>query len=253
MFYRAKVLTLKAIRSALKQMLRRRVSLGLRTPDQVRGALIEEFAPQKSVVDIGCMWRVNGYYSFLAEEYGARSVIAVDVMEETEAFREVWTRRESSVRFIQGDINDETTVEAIGMSEVVFCSGVLYHTPNPLVTLSRLRRICSETLILGSAVIPEIPGLKNMAVFYPLLDQKQREFWRTDVHEIGLSDPYQPDLGYTNWFWGLTSSCLAALVQCGGFEVRRRFGFPFQEILVCSPAPLGAALAPTSTGVRSAL
>jgi hypothetical protein len=48
--------------------------------------LIREEVRGKSFVDIGCMWGVNGEYSFFAEQSGARSVIGVDVISAISCF-----------------------------------------------------------------------------------------------------------------------------------------------------------------------
>ena len=49
---------------------------------------IRSYAPRHSFADIGCMWGVNGEYSFLAEEAGATVVKGVDVFGPTPEFEE---------------------------------------------------------------------------------------------------------------------------------------------------------------------
>jgi 2-polyprenyl-3-methyl-5-hydroxy-6-metoxy-1,4-benzoquinol methylase len=93
--------------------------------------LIKKYAPEKSFVDVGCMWGIDGLNSFLAEESGATKVIAVDVYPESEKFLGERRKRNSAVQFVLGDINLPETTEKIGVSDVVLCSGVLYHTPDP--------------------------------------------------------------------------------------------------------------------------
>src|SRR5689334_15336616 len=63
---------------------------------------IRQHAPGKSFVDIGCMWGVNGDYSFLAEEVGATEVKGVDVFGPTPEFEKKKLARHSSVQFILG-------------------------------------------------------------------------------------------------------------------------------------------------------
>lgn len=48
---------------------------------------VREYVPSRSFADIGCMWGVNGEYSFVAEEAGATLVKAVDVFGPTPEFR----------------------------------------------------------------------------------------------------------------------------------------------------------------------
>ncbi len=60
---------------------------------------------------------------------------------------------------------------------MVLCSGVLYHTPDPIYMLMRLKAITGETLILNTASIQEMTGIRNGAFFYTYLDEEQRNIW----------------------------------------------------------------------------
>lgn len=215
-----------------------RVLLGVRlgheeVSDDLKEGLIRRLAPGKTFADIGCMWRVNGYFAFLAEQCGARSVAAVDIYPASDEFREHHRKRGSAVEFIQGDIHDRITVEAIGRRDLVFCSGLLYHAPNPVDTLMKLRLICSGTLILNTSTVPEMPGMKNFAVFYPYLDEGQRRFWNQGEGALGVSTPYDAPQGYANWFWGFSASCLESMLRCAGFRVVERYGKGFLSCMVC--------------------
>ena len=201
-------------------------------------ALIKKYAPGKSFADIGCMWGIHGANSFLAEECGATKTIALDLYPESEMFLEEKRTRRSAVEFVLGDINISETTERIGVCEVVHCSGVLYHTPDPFHLLRRLRSICKETLIINTQSIPEMHGLRNAAVFYPFLPEKQRRIWnRGTGSQKAIRGPYEPESGYGNWFWGLTPSSIESMLQCAGFEVKERFVSRFTCIFVCRTVP----------------
>ncbi len=58
------------------------------------------------------------------------------------------------MRFVRGDLHDPATVAEVGPHEVVWCSGVLYHAPNPVLTLQRLRELTTELLILQTMTLP---------------------------------------------------------------------------------------------------
>lgn len=199
-------------------------------------ALIREHAPGKTFADIGCMWGVNGEYAFVAEEAGARAVKAVDVFGPTPEFEETHRRRQSKVEFVLGDIGEPRTLERVGEVDVVFCAGVLYHHPSPFDLLVALRRICRQTLILRTSTIPEVRGLPNVAVFYPMLADAPRSLWnlqRLGVRsQAGISQPFRPQDGYGNWFWGLTPSCLTSMLQCAGFEVVHRAEEAFAQTVI---------------------
>lgn len=199
---------------------------------------IRRHAPGKSFADIGCMWGVNGEYAFLAEAAGASSVKAVDVFGPTPEFLEKKRTRASRVEFILGDIVQTDTISRVGIVDVVFCAGVLYHHPSPFNLLSALRRICRETLILRSSTIPEVRGLPNAAVYYPMLNENGRQLWSLRSlgvqHQSGISNEFQPHEGYGNWFWGLSPSCLMSLLQTAGFRIDFRASEAFAQTVVCT-------------------
>jgi SAM-dependent methyltransferase len=205
-----------------------------RLPEYVR-----EYAPGRSFVDIGCMWGVNGEYAFVAEEAGATLVKGVDVFGPTPEFEAKKVERGSSVEFILGDASQPETIARVGVADVVFCAGVLYHHPSPFDLLVALRRMCRQTLILRTSTIPEIKEVPNAAVYFPMLKPKDRQLWDLSNlgvdRQVGITDGFEPEQGYGNWFWGLTPSCLASLLKTAGFRVERRAPEAFAQTFICSP------------------
>lgn len=201
--------------------------------------LVREEVRGKSFADIGCMWNVDGDYAFVAEQSGARSVIGVDVTAPSATFERKHRELGSKVEFIQGDAVSPEIMERIGPIDVVLCSGVLYHHPSPYHMLVSLRELCRETLILGSATIPELGALRHAAVYYPRLPEKKRRLW--DVGKAigggkrwGITLPYDPAVGYSNWFWGMTPSCIRAMAETAGFRVEEEHAVhPFARVFLC--------------------
>lgn len=111
----------------------------------------------------------------------------------------------SPIRFVQGDLHDEATIEAVGEHDVVWCSGVLYHAPHPLLTLERLRSITKEELLLSTEVLP-LPG--RFAAFAPAR-------WMHPARPA----PLDPAERYGNWFWLPTPAALRAMLAATGFEI----------------------------------
>jgi SAM-dependent methyltransferase len=183
--------------------------------------LVRAHAPGRTFADVGCMWGVNGEYSFVAEAAGATRVTGIDVFGPTPEFSERRERTGSRVEFVLGDIGSAGTVERVGETDVVLCAGVLYHHPAPYLLLVALRRLCTGTLILRSSTIPEVGGVRGMAVFWPHLDEDQRRLWSLRrlgmVAQLGITTPFEDDEGYGNWFWGPTPSALTALMRLAGF------------------------------------
>lgn len=220
---------------------RRRVArLGGRgpVPAPAREALIHAYAPGRSWLDVGCMWGVEGGLAFLAEAAGARSVTGVDVMEATPGFEAERTRRASRVRFVRGDLHDPATLAAAGEHEVVWCSGVLYHAPHPLLTLERLRSVCTGRLILSTEALPELPGVPGACVFYPALAgarSRRPYLGAPGGRAVGITEPFHAAAGYGNWFWGITPSALRGMLAATGFAIEREHGGPFHRTVVARP------------------
>ena len=200
---------------------------------------IRQHAPGRSFVDIGCMWGVNGEYAFIAEEAGATVVKGVDVFGPTPEFEAKKRERNSRIEFVLGDVGHPDTIARIGVIDVVFCAGVLYHHPSPFDLLVALRRLCGQLLILRTSTIPEIDGLPNAAIYFPMLGAKARQLWNLSdlglLRQVGITDGFEPEQGYGNWFWGLTPTCLESLLQTAGFHVDYRATEPFAQTVICTP------------------
>jgi methyltransferase family protein len=203
--------------------------------------MIRQHAPGRSFADVGAMWGIHGALSFLAEESGATSVTAVDMMPATEEFQARHAEQGSKIRFVNGDLHDPAVLEEVGKHDVVFCAGVLYHAPNPIHTLECLAQITGDTLLLLTAAIPEIPGVENGCVFYPGLSPASRKLHApaTEGPRLGITHPFQrkgserEEHGagksgtYDNWWWGITPSALGGMLEATGFEVLEMGGEPF--------------------------
>jgi hypothetical protein len=163
----------------------------------------------------------------------------VDVFGPTPEFEAKKRARDSAVEFILGDAARPETIARVGVVDVVFCAGVLYHHPSPFDLLVALRRMCRRTLILRTSTIPEIKGLGNAAVYFPMLEDKDRRLWhlrRLGVdRQVGITDGFEPEEGYGNWFWGLTPGCAASLLETAGFRVDHRATEAFAQTFICSP------------------
>jgi hypothetical protein len=183
--------------------------------------LVRKYAPGRSFADIGCMWNIHGDIAFLAEEAGATSVTGMDVMNPTEEFQRKHRERSSEVRFVRVDLHHPDCVEAVGVHDVVWSTGVIYHTPHPMRLIHHLRDMTGEYLILGSATMPEVPGFPQACVFYPGLDEAGRSVHAKLVAGAspGITTPYDPSNYYANWWFGITPSAMRAMVENAGLTV----------------------------------
>jgi hypothetical protein len=175
----------------------------------------EHAAGADSFLDVGCMWRIDGANAFAAEEAGAASVTAMDVMDPTPAFEE--RAAGSRVRFVQGDINDPRIVDA---HEVVWCSGVLYHVPDPQLTVQRLQSVTQRRLLLATEILP---ARGRRAVYLP-----------TRRDHPGAPDvaPDRPD-GYAPWYWLPSPGAVRAMLALAGLTARNEIPIgPYHRVFV---------------------
>lgn len=203
-----------------------------------RQELIQRYSPGRSFADIGAMWSVNGEIAFLAEACGAQPVTAVDLMAPTPEYERQHRERDSQVRFVRSDIHEAAAVEEIGPHQVVWCSGLLYHSPNPLLTLGRLRAIATELLILATETIPELPGVAQSCVFLPGLSAGDRMVHaraRPGGGALGIDVPFDRDQSYGAWWWGISRSALRGMLSASGFAVREEHGGPLHATVVAAP------------------
>jgi hypothetical protein len=204
-----------------------------------RAELIRRFAPGLTFADIGCMWNVDGEMCFVAEESGASAVTGVDIMAPTDRFMASLAQRGSSVRFVRGDIHEPGLIEP---HDVVWCSGVLYHAPNPLLTLERLRAITGSTLIVATETIPDVPGLAQACVFLPGLGASDRRLHaaaRPGALALGVTTPFDPAQSYGAWWWGISRSALHGMLAASGLEVVEEYGDALHATLVARHATAG--------------
>lgn len=225
-------------------------------PGQMRW--IREHAPGRSFADVGGVFWREGEVAFAAEEAGAKAVTLFDLNDPDQtrvpAERE---RRGSNVRYVQGDLEDPGSVAELGPHDVVWCTGVLYHTPNPLRQLMHLREITRELLYLGTLTIPDIPGFPHACIYYPYLDAEERRpyaagaDWDRRVPEglVGIGSDFdeRPLQGYVNCWWGITQSALRAMLRTARFEIveeRPIFPAPYITEIVARPIDADPLLPP---------
>jgi hypothetical protein len=175
------------------------------------------YAPGRSFADVGAMWKVEGAVAIAAKRAGATSVTAVDLMPPTARLAA------EGVRFVQGDLHDPAVVEEVGRHDVVYCSGVLYHAPHPLLTLERLRSITGRTLILATETLP-LPG--RLAAFAP-------PSWAHPARPA----PLRRDRGYGNWWWLPTPATARAMLEATGFGIAEEHRRRFHRTFVAYPLP----------------
>jgi hypothetical protein len=237
--------------------LRRRLRSGRRVDRHRRRCdWIEQQAPGRSFADIGGLYGIAGEMALTAARSGADPVTLFDAGDAV--LTEFPQQLEASgleVRFVQGDLSEPLSPERIGVHDIVWCTGVLYHTPDPVGQLMALRQITGELLYLGTHVIPEVRGLENACVFYPGLGPNSRAAYASahaNAESLwGIGQPFndRPMLGHGNFWWGVTPSALRSMLMAARLELVEELSdpeYPFYLDLVARPIDRPPVMPPLS-------
>jgi len=213
--------------------------------ESIRSRWVAAAAAGKSFAEVGGLWGTVNEQVSVAARAGAADTTMIDVApddgSDDERLWELFRERANSLGVtdttcVQGSIDDADTVRRVGRFDAVCCSGVIYHCPEPLHTLRQLSAITRETLILGSATIPEkisssagsfsvAPGA---ALLVPALTESHRVVlgeWLREVgggEALGVNYPLQTEWELddnTAWWWFFTRDYVAAMLRLAGFEV----------------------------------
>jgi hypothetical protein len=160
----------------------------------------------KSFADIGGLWGTVNEKCSVAHRHGANDLAMIDrVDEQNGLWRQFEERRRElslpPVRCISSELVELSNSPDPPVFDVVHCSGVLYHIPNPVQILVALRKITREHLVLASCITATtvkselgtltIPA--GAALFVPALRGREREIvnahWAKTVSDnaIGLT------------------------------------------------------------------
>ncbi|HKZ15282.1 MAG TPA: methyltransferase domain-containing protein [Solirubrobacterales bacterium] len=204
---------------------------------------VQAVAAGQSFAEVGGLWGTKNEQVTTAALAGASSTTMIDVWPE-DGDVDYWQLFRDRARSmgvdgtaeIHGSIDDPLTVEEAGSFDVVCCSGVLYHCPEPLQTLRHLRAITRKTLILGTVTIPEeiansagrlevepgaaLPVFALNASQISVVGQWLRDLGDIHIQADGITHPSPWVIGnYDPWWWLFTRDAIAGLLRVAGFEV----------------------------------
>ena len=216
-----------------------------------RRRLVRSLAPGRSFLDLGGMFGVDGEVALLAEQSGATRVVLFDGMDPSDEFADRYDRSESRLQFVQGDLHDPDAVASLGQFDVVWCTGVIYHSPNPMLQLAHLRQMTKQTLVMGSLVIPEIPGIEQACILYPGISTAMQDTFANveggRERFPGMAAPFDttPLMAYANMWWGISPSALRSMLNFSGFEITDEYHYmPFCIDLVARPGGISPSIYP---------
>ena len=144
------------------------------------------------------------------------------------------TLRLPTVECVSGDILTLAEADSCPQFDVVHCSGILYHMPEPMRLLRALRKITRESLILTSAItatrvtgkkgVLEIPAAAMLCI--PALREREYEivqsYWQGVVGDgaFGLTrelSEWHPE-DFAPWWWLPTAEALRTMCEVVGFR-----------------------------------
>lgn len=201
-------------------------------------ATIQETAFGRSFLEVGGLWGTVNEKCTTAMAAGASAVTMVDAAPAGDV---LWTRflkraPLGSVEMVSGDFVQ--LAHTLEPHDIVYSTGVLYHHPNPLRFLQKLRTVTKFRAIVGTVVLPAT--IRNSAgtfelsnagaLFVPALAEQElgvlRRYWTRLADPalgqaiIGITEP--ADYTSTNfdaWWWLFRPEVFKAACRATGWNV----------------------------------
>lgn len=205
---------------------------------------IRMLSPNKSFLDVGGLWGTKNEKVSVALRAGAAKATMADI---APLDHQLWKDFDlhcanlgvKGYGKIQLDIVEPGGDVRLLRHDVVHCSGIIYHLPDPYRMLANLRRVAVEHLIVTSMVVPEhisnrvgkLDFPADRAAFVPSLSETTRAIVAEHFNQAGVSigaitQPLDeawlwPD-GSPNfgpWWWLMSPPFLRGLATVAGFTV----------------------------------
>ena len=205
----------------------------------LRDKFISQTVSGKTFADVGGLWGTVNEKVSVAYKSNATSIAMIDVSPEG---GDLWEKFHQHMRTNLG-INDYQSISQdicnfnsesnIDPFDVVHCSGVLYHHPNPMLILASLRKITKHRLILTSAITQEVVENEHgryqipssSVLFVPSISEKERAILKTYWQDVGatvygITEKVAYNLeDFGPWWWLPTQSSMKSMCEAVGFKV----------------------------------
>lgn len=214
---------------------------------------IDTLVAGKRFMDVGGLWGTRNEKVTRALQAGARTATMADI---APPGHQLWRDFDAHCQelgthgyaCVQLDIVEPPAEYAALIHDVVHCSGIIYHVPDPYRMLANLRRLTTGHLIITSMVVPErianaagtLEFPADRAVFVPSLRRRERaivaaHFDRLELKVAAINIPLQeawrwPDgtPNYGPWWWLMSPPYLRGLLQVAGFAIEDE-GWTWEE------------------------
>lgn len=195
-----------------------------------------------SFADVGGLWGTLNERVSVALNAGARSAAMIDIQPQSHALWDKFDARckEQEVLGYEKITRDLNTINQNGVEleyDFVHCSGIIYHVPNPIFTIERLRSMTRKYLIVGSIVFPEritteigSLSLEEGAVYFiPALSDRVKAILSAHLDRVGVKAqnintamaPWWAVSGaqYGPWWWAWSAQTLGRMIECAGLRI----------------------------------
>jgi hypothetical protein len=219
--------------------------------------IIREHVKGLSFVDFGGLWGTLNEKVSVASLAGAGSTAMADMQPLGNWLWQDFHRRclELGVSgYAQHCVNldDPVLRLKVGSYDFVHSSGIIYHAPSPLFSISQLRTITNRYLLIGSMVVAE--QVKNSAgsldfdggtmLFLPAIDVGRREIMAQYFNASGIKvAPVNGDQddtfwlkgapNYSPWWWLFSATTLRAMMEVSGFKVLAQGSYWDDRVSYC--------------------
>jgi len=205
---------------------------------------IDTLVAGNSFMDVGGLWGTVNEKVTRALKAGARKATMADI---TPPGHQLWRDFDAHCRQLQAsgydclqlDIVEPPKDHVALIHDVVHCSGIVYHVPDPYRMLANLRKLTAQHLIITSMVVPEhiansvgrLDFPADRAAFVPSLLEPTRAIVAAHFDALGLSvAAINTPLGeawrwpddtpnYGPWWWLMSPAYLRGLLEVSGFTV----------------------------------
>jgi hypothetical protein len=210
-------------------------------------AWLTSVAAGRTVADVGGLWGLTNEMVGPALQAGATHATMIDIQPSGNQLWADFKARMAQLGLdayacIEADAAKDDFPEHVGRYDVVHCSGIIYHLPDPFSLILRLRQITREYFILTSMYVPEIiendAGRVDLSGGAALLLHAleghtrvvlTRHFELNGLQIAGATIPLTEPLllpdgrGNTSpWWWLMPPSLLSRMLEIAGFEVLER-------------------------------
>jgi hypothetical protein len=207
----------------------------------IRNQYIAQVVGNKSFAEVGGLWGTVNEKVSVAHQGGATALTMIDITSVDHDPMQLWSKFRDRMKDLaiqnyhcmSQDICRLLEISDAPQFDVVHCSGVLYHHPNPILLLAALRRITRCHLVLTSAVAQQVIqndlGAYHLppsaALFVPALSEQEFQvqscYWKKVVTPMaqGLTERSFFDLNdFGPWWWLPTPSTMLAMCETVGFK-----------------------------------